>query len=343
MILNENRSDQGLRIGDILYNSNGQRYEILEVNGHNYLLKSKSGNFVIALGYDSKSKEWASGKYFNDDKNGAYKMWKDQYSKRNSFGVDLGESVNEAAGNSSKLSSLLKSLDDFADNFARAAVGLKSRLQIDGSIDIDKFIIKDAKEFISKHSKALLKIAEEISKMTPNSVVSESLGINENRVSNKISPAIDDFLQDVAEMTGHISYNDIIKLGRDKNLDSKLTKLKKLRSAWYDAADDDNDIAMMDVGRSVKRIINESAQDSLYFDNTVKYDNDDIAAQISINYEGESNAITGYYKLLPFLKSAGDQGAIDQIVEIISDEKNHQQILKDLSMKYDGGIPVAKD
>ena len=90
-------------------------------------------------------------------------------------------------------------------------------------------------------------------------------------------------------------------------------------------------------------IINESAENSLYYDDTVKYNKDDIAAQISINYEGECNAITGYYKLIPFFKSVGDQEAIDQIVEIIEDEKNHQEILKKLQMKYDGQIPVAED
>ena len=90
-------------------------------------------------------------------------------------------------------------------------------------------------------------------------------------------------------------------------------------------------------------IINESAENSLYYENGIKYNKDDIAAQISINNEGESNAITGYYKLIPFFESVGDQEAIDQIREILSDEKNHQQILNKLQMKYDGQIPVAED
>ena len=90
-------------------------------------------------------------------------------------------------------------------------------------------------------------------------------------------------------------------------------------------------------------IINESAENTLYYDDAVKYNKDDIAAQISINNEGESNAITGYYKLIPFFKSVGDQEAIDQVSEIISDEKNHQEILNKLQMKYDGRIPVAED
>ena len=175
-------------------------------------------------------------------------------------------------------------------------------------------------------------------------IINESNKLNEgNGVSSNIPAMLDNFLQDVAQMTGQISYKDIIELGKDKKLSAKLDKIKKLKRSWEDVADDYNDDAMMDVGRKIKRIINESAQDSLYFDSTVKYDNDDIAAQISINYEGESNAITGYYKLLPFLKSVGDLEGVAQVVEIIEDEKNHQQILKDLSMKYDGGIPVAKD
>ena len=90
-------------------------------------------------------------------------------------------------------------------------------------------------------------------------------------------------------------------------------------------------------------IINESAENTLYYEDEVKYNKDDIAAQISINYEGESNAITGYYKLLPFLKSVSDLEGVAQIIEIIEDEKNHQMKLMALQKKYDGGIPIPKD
>ena len=79
----------------------------------------------------------------------------------------------------------------------------------------------------------------------------------------------------------------------------------------------------------------ESANDAMFYDKDKDYSNDDIASQISINYEGECNAITGYYKLLPFFRSVGDLDAVDKIKEIISDEKNHQEILKNLQLKYD--------
>ena len=79
----------------------------------------------------------------------------------------------------------------------------------------------------------------------------------------------------------------------------------------------------------------EDANNSLYHDSDKHYTNFDIASQVSINYEGESNAITGYYKLIPFFRDIGDDESVRKIEEIISDEKNHQEILKELQIKYD--------
>ena len=86
-------------------------------------------------------------------------------------------------------------------------------------------------------------------------IINESK-INEgNGVSSNIPALLDNFLQDVAQMTGQISYNDIIKLGKDKKLSAKLDKIKKLKRPWEDVADDDNDDAMMDIGGKVKNLI----------------------------------------------------------------------------------------
>lgn len=91
-------------------------------------------------------------------------------------------------------------------------------------------------------------------------IINESK-INEgNGVSSNIPGMIDNFLQDVAQMTDQISYNDIIKLGKDKKLSAKLGKIKKLKNSWGDVADDDNYDAMMDIGRKVKSIINERVE-----------------------------------------------------------------------------------
>ena len=78
-------------------------------------------------------------------------------------------------------------------------------------------------------------------------IINESK-INEgNGVSSNIPALLDNFLQDVAQMTGQISYNDIIKLGKDKKLSAKLDKIKKLKRPWEDVADDDNDDGVITV------------------------------------------------------------------------------------------------
>lgn len=89
-------------------------------------------------------------------------------------------------------------------------------------------------------------------------IINESNKINENHISSNIPSIIDYFLQDVSQMTDMISYSDIMKLGKDKNLKSKLIKIKKLKSVWNDVADDNNELAMNDVGRKIKNIINEN-------------------------------------------------------------------------------------
>lgn len=88
------------------------------------------------------------------------------------------------------------------------------------------------------------------------------------------------------------------------------------------------------------RIINEDANNALVLD---PKDDLTIASQISLNIEGEWNAIRGYDLLIDFLKSKNDQESIDHIREIISDEKNHAELLRGILTKYDGDIPVAED
>ena len=75
------------------------------------------------------------------------------------------------------------------------------------------------------------------------------------------------------------------------------------------------------------------------------YDKDDnytIAAQIALNNQAEWDAIEGYQKLIPFLEAKGDTEGVEQIAEIISDELNHAEVLRELMKKYDGGIETNK-
>lgn len=82
------------------------------------------------------------------------------------------------------------------------------------------------------------------------------------------------------------------------------------------------------------------ASDGLIFD-----ENDDqtVAAQIALNIEAEWDAIEGYQKLIPFLEDKGDVEAVDQVREIISDELNHAEVLREIMRRYDGDIETAED
>jgi rubrerythrin len=65
-----------------------------------------------------------------------------------------------------------------------------------------------------------------------------------------------------------------------------------------------------------------------------------VAAAIAANNEDEQEAIKGYYELLELVTDSGDQAIIK---EIISDEKNHSDLLTKLVLKYDSGIIEAED
>lgn len=68
-----------------------------------------------------------------------------------------------------------------------------------------------------------------------------------------------------------------------------------------------------------------------------------IASQIAVNIKAEWDAIDGYDKLIPFFEAQGDQEAIDQVKEIISDELNHAEVLREIMKRYDEGIETAED
>lgn len=87
--------------------------------------------------------------------------------------------------------------------------------------------------------------------------------------------------------------------------------------------------------RDIKRL-NESADESLLAPgSSTEYIDDTVASQIALNLKGESDAIEGYEKLIPWFKSVGDPEAVATIQEIISDEKNHIMLLNELLLKYD--------
>ena len=71
--------------------------------------------------------------------------------------------------------------------------------------------------------------------------------------------------------------------------------------------------------------------------------NQTVASQIALNIEAEWDAIEGYQNLIPFFEAKGDQAAVEQVREIISDELNHAEVLREIMKRYDGGIETAED
>ena len=72
-------------------------------------------------------------------------------------------------------------------------------------------------------------------------------------------------------------------------------------------------------------------------------DSQTVASQIAVNVKAEWDAIDGYQKLIPFFEAAEDTEAVEQVREIISDELNHAEVLREIMRRYDGNIETAKD
>lgn len=60
------------------------------------------------------------------------------------------------------------------------------------------------------------------------------------------------------------------------------------------------------------------------------------------NIADEAEAIEGYYPLLEALEEEKDEEGVALVKEIISDEKNHLNLLQGLMMEYDA-INIASD
>lgn len=87
-----------------------------------------------------------------------------------------------------------------------------------------------------------------------------------NPVSHELPSSIDSFLQDVAQTTGQISYNDIAKFAESEFTSEDLKALKKLRRAYYDDTnweDDDDDLVLNDIGKKVATIVKKKVNEEL--------------------------------------------------------------------------------
>ena len=82
------------------------------------------------------------------------------------------------------------------------------------------------------------------------------------------------------------------------------------------------------------------AAEGLILDET---SNQTVASQIALNIEAEWDAIEGYQKLIPFFEAKADSDAVAQVREIISDELNHAEVLREIMKRYDDGKETAED
>lgn len=71
--------------------------------------------------------------------------------------------------------------------------------------------------------------------------------------------------------------------------------------------------------------------------------NDPIKILTAENIEAEAEAIKKYYPLIDALEAQGDKEGADIVREIVSDEKNHLNLLQGILMKHDGEIRIASD
>lgn len=92
---------------------------------------------------------------------------------------------------------------------------------------------------------------------------SKSISVSEsNGVSRNIPSIFDNFLQDVAQITGTISYSDIMNF---KYTERDKSPLNKLKMAWYDALDDDaDDEILQDIGSKVADYIKNKLKSERY-------------------------------------------------------------------------------
>ena len=68
----------------------------------------------------------------------------------------------------------------------------------------------------------------------------------------------------------------------------------------------------------------------------------DVKELCAKNIADEAKAIEGYYPLIEALEAQNDEEGVALVKEIISDEKNHMNLLQGLMLEYDR-INIAGD
>lgn len=155
---------------------------------------------------------------------------------------DLGLRVEEAA----HFDEALKE-DGLHPELASSYYSLKSTAIRRGNLIARKLIAR-AEATIAAANRAL-EFLNDLEGATP---VNESVLKEGNPVSGELPPRVDAWLQDVAQMTNKITYNDIMKI---RYTDENNKKLRHWHKKWKIAADEDNQDEMNHIGELVKKLV----------------------------------------------------------------------------------------
>lgn len=103
-----------------------------------------------------------------------------------------------------------------------------------------------------------IELAKELEKLYSTHTVEESVKLEGNNVSSEIPDNIDSFLQDIAQATNVIDYNDIIKFGNKLSTSSyqyrnyALSGIDHCRGMWGEAALYEDEQLMNDIAYDIK-------------------------------------------------------------------------------------------
>lgn len=140
-------------------------------------------------------------------------------------------------------------------------------------------------------------------------------------VSSNLNPGIDAFLQNVAQMTGAITYTDIATFG-DCAQPHQINAIESLRKMWDEAAQYDDEADLMDLGNHVAAIVRDVKCD----------DNSELSLTESADTEKDLKAIIGLYCEKLDVTEEGDEIDLRIVIndQIPDKEKGHKEILDTL-------------
>ena len=123
---------------------------------------------------------------------------------------------------------------------------------------LDDLTIEELNELDVDHERLLEIAAQAVEEANIKFKVNDDTPVHKALDSNAGS-ALDNWLQDVAQMTGEITYNDIKKVNQ-----TNIKEIKKLRREWSELLKEDPEAEdeLFDIGKRIKKALNTKMNDS---------------------------------------------------------------------------------